>query len=76
VVADLAVMEHADFAHTAVVLAPFGYGWSWRHVVLGARHVALQQARRQGAVAVVPRSTRLYRSPVQVLLPDLGEAID
>jgi hypothetical protein len=22
------------------------------------------------------RATRLYRSPVQVLLPDLGEAID
>jgi hypothetical protein len=50
--------ESADFAAVAAILAPFGSRWTWRYVPWGARASAQAQARRIGAVLVLPRRRR------------------
>ena len=57
--------ESADFAAAAAVLAPFGTRWTWRYLPWGARAAAERQARKLGAVMVLPRRRR--SAPVRVI---------
>ncbi|MEU8896025.1 hypothetical protein [Nocardia sp. NPDC048505] len=54
VVLDPDLLERANFAQTADLLAPFGCAWTWSHAVLGARAEARMLAARLGAPLVSP----------------------
>ncbi|MEU6558081.1 hypothetical protein [Nocardia nova] len=51
-------VEHADFAQTAMLLAPHGCNWTWRHLPFGAGTHAITLARRRSLLAVIPARSR------------------
>ncbi|WP_067693743.1 hypothetical protein [Nocardia jejuensis] len=53
-VIDAEHLECANFVQTADTLAPYGCGWTWSHVVLGARAEAFALAARLSAPLVLP----------------------
>ena len=67
---DAEQVEHADFAQTAMLLAPHGCNWTWQHVPFGAGGHAVALARRKSLLAVVPaRSHWLGPRTVRIVSP-------
>lgn len=63
-------VEQADFAQTAMLLAPHGCNWTWRHLPFGTGARAVALARRKGLLAVMPaRSLSIRPSAVRIICP-------
>ncbi|MBF6145977.1 hypothetical protein [Nocardia nova] len=67
---DAEQVEHADFAQTAMLLAPHGCNWTWQHLPFGAIGHAVAFARRKSLLAVVPARSQFLRPPsVRIVCP-------